>query len=339
MVSRALRELSTHVQSTSNIAKSRLLAVASAGIGLASLSTRVSAQADPTPTPQTGQIVAPPTATSPRSTIPSPTPTSGSFAQPPTATPTPEQERETDEPSPTPASQPTETPTQPSLVEPDPEGDDEQTIPCPYPYSPFNWFCLPGAGGRWFPVIPPREFTELTGVSAYVIRGTPFADIEEGRSWTFEAIARNADGVAVGNWRHEVAADVHVGRFWSAEIDLTVQVALPDQPDTQLVLNGMLNGDPFEVVPHTIRSTREAGTEPRSLPGAALLHLFQPLIDELDGLLDLAPADGGVLEIGCLNAILKAIGYCLAFYFDPQLNPVAGIVCDQAFNDAFGSCW
>jgi hypothetical protein len=339
MVSRALQELSTHVQSTSNIAKSRLLAVVSAGIGLASLSTRARAQADPTSTPQIGQIVAPPTATSPSSTVPSPTPTSGSFAPPPTATSTPEQERETDEPSPTPPSWPTETPTQPALVEPDPDGDDEQAVPCPHPYSPFNWFCWPGSGGRWFPVVPTREFTELTGVSVYLIRSMDLANIEEDQVWALEAVARNAEGIAVGEWRHEVAADIHVGRFWSAEVDLTVRVALPGQPDAQLVLDGTLNGEPFEVVPHTIRSTEEAGTESRSIPAAALLQLWQPLIDDLNGLLDLASTEDGVLEIGCLNAILKAIGYCLAFYFDPQLNPVAGIVCDQAFNDAFGSCW
>jgi hypothetical protein len=294
----------------------RMLAAAGLGAGLVSTVSRARAQADPSPTPGIGQIAPQPSPTPP-SSVP-PTPTMGTIIQPPTPTATAEPERV--DPTQPPPSPPSPTPTQPSIVQAEPEGDAEQTVPCPTPFSPFDWFCWPGSGGRWVPVIPQGDFAQQIGIAAYGIRMRDVGDPD----WQLEAIAWDAQGTERGRTSWEIEMDVFVGRFASGARTLEIRFLPEVAADGAFSFSGETNGQPFATAARSEGEFVGAATTVRlATEEEEVLRSWIPLFAELDGLLSLTTPDGGELEgpgkcavmgffagIGCLGAATAGIaGY------------------------------
>jgi hypothetical protein len=295
---------------------------------------KAKAQTDPTATAGPGQIAPQPSPTPPRSIEPSAT--QPSFAPQPSPTPTPGEDSaeatETGAPE-----WPTPTPTQPVIVQPDAEDSEEQATFCPHPYRPFDWFCWPGSGGRWFPVIPPSDFAQLTGIGAYSVRGL-YIDIANPSIWQMEAIAWDPNGSerARLHYHHEIEMDVHVGRvsvseYNQAESLASIVIKKAESSDSEMTVEVggrdvdlPLTGEPVD--PSTQRDADE------------VYGLWGPLFAELAGLFGLTGPDDGELEgpgkcavAGFLagNACLASLSYTLF---------TGNFVCDDAFDLASSWC-
>jgi hypothetical protein len=283
------------------------------GAGIAAISSSAQADEDPSPTPGTGgQFGIEPTATSPSSILP--TPTQGQFASQPTSTassePPPEEPTETPMPE---TSEPTAAPTatQASFQAEEPIDGTGQAVPCPHPFSPFGWFCLPWPGGPWYPVFPSDEVANLTGVHWYGVN----LDGETG-ALTGTAFARGGQELS----RCEVTMDgeMHVLSLSDAQnqLDASLSVEFPREGVARIV--GQLNGEPIDI---SIEAGEPLDNQATALPldrGQELLLLqWSPAFEEVSSLVEIASPEGsGPLEgpgkcavlgfftgIGCIGAI------------------------------------
>lgn len=297
--------------------------------------------AEPTPTTSApDQIAAPPTPTpTPRSSV-SPTVVPADSVDLPTSTPP--SERVSPEPTATLLPEAIEpTVADPSIVQPEQEGETEQQLPCPPPFNPFPWLCWPGPSGPSFPVFPSKALSVATRVHWYGLRMTDPAvgDPATGLRWGMEAAAMSIDGDELSRCSIASTDTTHRLTVTNAGDRIEGLFTVERVSDAQIQLAGDLNGQPF-VLP--LGASADAANERTFVvleeSTEALMAEWTPLFHDVVGLLDItSPGGDGTVEGPGKCAVAGFLGAagCLA---TASALLFGGYYCDDILDAAYGWC-
>lgn len=297
------------------------------GAGAAGIATTVKAQdefaANPTPGPEPtstpGQLVIEPSPTMGQlTTEPSPTteptPTMGSFTSQPTLEPTSEP-----------------VPEEPTATAVPDDGDMTGQEDCPPMAAEIKWFCWPSPLDVWYPIFPPDDVADETGVAWYGVR----LDRENG---VLAGTAYTRGGQELSRCELGSDGEVYQLSLSDAQAELNGSFTVEFAPDRTARIGGDLHGQPIDFSLSVDQPERDALPVPALEQGhTLLLRQWSPAFYELADLLEIAAPEGGPLEGPGACAVLGFLAgaNCLVWLGVP---PVGYEVCYDRIERASEVC-